>query len=115
MIELNYTGICAGCEFSDLKVECIRWGGWHNGNPITLKKWEVVCEHMESCERWAKDFERWQKEAEAKEAPVEEKPEETDEYRTLAAEAERIKKAVLDVFSKRMNGNMCGRKLEGAE
>jgi len=98
MIELNYTGICEGCEVSGLKLECLKWDGWHNGKQIVLKKWQVVCDHMEACERW-------QKEAEAKEAPEEEKPEETDEYRTLAAEAERIKKAVLDVFSKRMNGD----------
>lgn len=109
MIELKYTGFCSGCEFSDLKLECVRWEGWHNGNPIVLKKWEVVCDHMEACERWAKDFERWQKGAEAEEAPTEEapeeeEPEETDGYRTLAAETERIKKAIFDTFSKAMKG-----------
>lgn len=105
MIELNYTGICSGCEYSDLKLECVRWNGWHNGEPIVLKRWQVVCEHMEVCERWAKDFERWQKGTEAEEAPTEETPEETDEYRTLAAEAERIKKAIMDTFSKAMKGD----------
>lgn len=58
MIELNYTGFCSGCDKADLKLECIRWEGWHDGEPMVLKKWEVVCDHMDACERWQKGAER---------------------------------------------------------